>query len=85
MSTIKFAPGAAKFLLSWPTTDVNITNRSGETFPFWVRSTIMDFSDKVVLNDNPETVQHQFLLHQWREIEEMLVERGAVDMGINSD
>jgi hypothetical protein len=26
-------PGAAKFLLNWPTTDVNITTRSGR--PSW--------------------------------------------------
>jgi hypothetical protein len=27
-------------------------------------------------------VQNQFLLQQWREIEEMLVERGAADTGM---
>jgi hypothetical protein len=29
MCTTKFAPGAAKFLLNWPTTDANITTQAG--------------------------------------------------------
>jgi hypothetical protein len=67
MCTTTGAPGAAKFLLNWPTTDVNITSRSGESFLSDVRSTI--------LPDNPDKVQHQFLLQQWHEIEGMLVGR----------
>jgi hypothetical protein len=77
MGTTRHAPGAAKFLLNWPTTDVNIASRSGTSFLVRVRSTITAFSDTVALPDNPDRVQHQFLLRQWREIEEMLVERGA--------
>jgi hypothetical protein len=42
------------------------------------------FSDQIARPDNTEKVQHQFLLQQWREIEEMLVERGAVDTGITT-
>jgi hypothetical protein len=72
MRAIVYAPGAAKFLLNWPTTDVNITNRSGESFLTSVRSTITDLSSQIA----PLDVQHQFLLQQWRGIEEMLVERG---------
>jgi hypothetical protein len=64
MYTIKFAPGVAKFLLSWPTTDVNITNRSGKTFLFSVRSTIMGFSYKIATPGSPDMVQNQFLLRQ---------------------
>jgi hypothetical protein len=79
MHAIPDAPGAAKFLLNWPTTDANITTRSGESFLAWVRSTITDLSDHVARPDNPDQVQHQFLLHQWRGIDEMLVERGAHD------
>jgi hypothetical protein len=71
--TIAKAPGAAKFLLNWPTTDANITGRSGESFQSAVRRTLEQFFDKVALPDNPETVQHQFQLQQWRAIEEMLV------------
>jgi hypothetical protein len=78
------APSAAKFLLNWPTTDANNTSRSGESFLAVVRSTITDFSNNVALPDNPNRVQHQFVLQQWSEIEEMLVERGAVDTGITS-
>jgi hypothetical protein len=76
MYTISKAPGAAKFLLNWPTTDANITDRSGESFLALVRRTITDYSAEVAFPDNPEQVQHQFLLQQWRDIEEMLVERG---------
>jgi hypothetical protein len=32
MWTTYFAPGAAKFLLNWPTTDANINTRSGTSF-----------------------------------------------------
>jgi hypothetical protein len=77
MCTTWTATGAAKFLLNWPTTDVNITSLSGHSFLSLVRSTITTFAVKVVLPDNPEQVEHQFLLQQWREIEEMLVEREA--------
>jgi hypothetical protein len=82
MCTLRLAPGAAKFLLNWPTTDVNITDRSGESFLVKVRSTITDYSNAIARPDNPEMIQHQFQLRQWREIEVMLVERGAQDIGI---
>jgi hypothetical protein len=76
------APGAAKFLLNWPATDANITSRSGQSFHDAIRSALEYFSDKVALPDNPEMVQHQFAIQQWREIEEILVGRGAADTGI---
>jgi hypothetical protein len=82
MYTIPYAPGAAKFLLNWPTTDVNITTRSGVSFLAKLRQMITVGSDEVTRPDNPVRVQHQFQLQQWHKIEEMLVERGAVDTGI---
>jgi hypothetical protein len=60
--TIPDAPGAAKFLLNWPTTDVNIITQSGECFIVGVLLAITFFSDKAALPDNPDQVQHQFLL-----------------------
>jgi hypothetical protein len=81
MYTLPYFPGAAKFLLNWSPMDVNITNRSGESFLATVRSTITDFSDKIALPDNPGLVQHQFLLHLWRGIAEILVE---MDTGITA-
>jgi hypothetical protein len=75
MCTAPDAPGAAKFLLNWPTTDVNITTRSGGSFPALIRLAIADFSYKAALPDNPDQVKHQFLLQQWKEIEKMLAER----------
>jgi hypothetical protein len=53
-----------------------MTMRSGESFLAMVRGTFDYVSDKLALPDNPEQVQHQFLLQQWRDIEDMLVERG---------
>jgi hypothetical protein len=80
--TTPHAPGAAKFLLNWPTTDGNTTTRSGESFLARVRTAVEYFSYAISRPDNPDRVQHQFLLQQWRGIEEMLVERGAADTGI---
>jgi hypothetical protein len=80
--TIPDAPGAAKFLLNWPTTDVNITTRSGASLLATVRRYIDAYTAEISLRDDPDQVQDQFKLHQWREVEEMLVERGAHDTGI---
>jgi hypothetical protein len=71
--TPKFAPGAAKFLLNWPTTDIHITSRTGATFLTHVRQSIVFFSQMA------ESFEQQFLLRQWWEIEKMLVARGATD------
>jgi hypothetical protein len=79
MYTIPHAPGAAKFLLNWPTADVNITTRSGESFLARVRHTVKYRSQQIALPNNPEKVQDEFVLQQWRGIEEMLVEMGAID------
>jgi hypothetical protein len=56
------------------TTDANtnITCESGESFQSEVRRTLKYFSDKVVaVPDNPDMVQDQFVLQQWRDIEEI--------------
>ena len=85
MYTTVYAPGAAKFLLNWPTTNASITTRSGVSFLARVRNSMKSLSDQIVAHpDDPHTIQDQFLLGQWREIEEMLVERGAVDTGITT-
>jgi ankyrin repeat protein len=80
MRTAMHAPGAAKFLLERASadvnTDVNITTQDGESFLALVRLTI------VALPDNPDRAKDQFVLQQWREIEKMLVERGAIDTRI---
>jgi hypothetical protein len=75
MYTTPHAPGAAKFLLNWSTTDVNLITRAGQSFLVRVRSTITTLSVEVARPDNTLKVRHQFLLQQWRDIEEMLVER----------
>jgi hypothetical protein len=83
MCTIPHAPGTAKYLLSWPTTDANIIDRSGASFLAMVRSLVPTFVDQIALPDDPKQIIYQLLLQQWTEIEEMLVERGAHDTGIN--
>jgi hypothetical protein len=75
MCTVELSPGAAKFLLNWPTTDASITMRSGPSFVAAVKKAVEVFSDKVAFPGNLDQVQHKFLLQQWRDIEEMLVER----------
>jgi hypothetical protein len=80
--TTPHAPSAAKFLLNWPATDANIITQSGDSFLAKVREAIEYFSHKIALPDNPEQIQHQLLLQQWRKIEAMLVERGAIDADI---
>jgi hypothetical protein len=82
MYTIASAPGAAKFLLNWPTTDANIATRDGVSFLTAVRSTITEISSHPAHPDNHDKVHEEFLLKQWREIEEMLVERGTADTDI---
>jgi ankyrin repeat protein len=81
MCTLRMAPGAAKFLLELPITDVNIISKSGASFQALVRGAVEHFSDKVALPDIADKAKHQFLLQQWRGIEEMLAERQAVDTG----
>jgi hypothetical protein len=84
MYTDPGAPGAVKFLLNWPSTDVNITTGSGASFLADVQKAIAAYSGKVARPRNPDRVQHQFLFQQWSEIEEMLVVKGAHDTGITA-
>jgi hypothetical protein len=82
MFTTPNAPGAAKFLLEWPSTDANITTSSGVSFLAAVRDAVEDLSDEVALQDIADRAQHHLLIQQWYEIEEILVARQAVDTGI---
>jgi hypothetical protein len=84
MYTIPHAPGSAKCLLNWRTTDANIIDGSGESFLFMVRYRLIPaFVIEISLPDVPKRIMYQLLHQQWTEIEEMLVERGAHDTGIN--
>jgi hypothetical protein len=80
MYTFPDAPGAAKFLLNWPTTDVDVTTQSGVLILGLVRSLITaisdGISDGIATPENPEYVNLPLMLQQWCAIEEMLVERG---------
>jgi hypothetical protein len=75
------AHGAAKFLVNWTTMDVNIIYRAGESILAMARQLIISYSECAASRHNPEQVQDQFLLQQWREIEKILVKRGAHDTG----
>ena len=77
MCSLTGAPGVARFLRNWPSTDANITTGSGVSFLAFVRSGIRLYSGLIAEPNNPEQVPHQFLLQQWRDIEELLVEKGA--------
>ena len=61
MYTAPYAPGVAKFLLNLPTTDANITDRSGASAQVMVRFLLTTFSNEIA---DPERVQDQFLLQQ---------------------
>jgi hypothetical protein len=84
MSTSMMAPGAAKLLLEWPATNINITSLSGASFLADAREAVECLSHHVALPDNADRAKHQFLLQQWREIEAMLVAREAIDTGITT-
>jgi hypothetical protein len=73
---------ASKFLLNRLATDVNVTDRSGDSFLADVKDAVKHLSDEIRDTGRPKRVQHQFSLQQWREIEEMVVERGATDTSI---
>jgi ankyrin repeat protein len=84
MEIIPYAPGATKFLLNWPTIDANIPDQSGVSFLAMVSGLVGMDSDNVAHPERPVLVQHEFLVQQWREIEEMLLESGALDTGITT-
>jgi hypothetical protein len=77
MCAIKWAPGAAKVLIGWPMTNVNIVDESGRTVLDLVRMVIEELSDEVNSLENPRRAEDQFVLQQWREVEEMLMEKGG--------
>jgi ankyrin repeat protein len=63
MRTIPNAPGAAKLLLHWLTTDFSISTRSGGSFRLArLRKAAKYFAYKVARPNNPDRVQHQLLL-----------------------
>jgi hypothetical protein len=57
MYGIPDGPGAAKFLLNWPTTDANMLCQSRESFLAKVRSAIADLYERAVRPDIPSQVQ----------------------------
>jgi hypothetical protein len=81
--TIQYAPSAAKVVIEWPTTNVNIVNQSGVSMLAIVRHLISEIAVKVdTSHENSRRAQDAFLLEQWREVENMLVEKGTSDTSI---
>jgi hypothetical protein len=72
ISTVPETPGAAEFLLNWPTTDANITSSTGASFPAIACLVIAAYTEQMTPPDNPDQVVDQFLLQQCCESEEML-------------
>jgi hypothetical protein len=70
LETIPFSPNAAKLLLKWDSTDVNITNSLREES---FLATVRAHPEKVLPHDH----EREFMLEHWHDVEEMLVKRGA--------
>jgi hypothetical protein len=76
------APGAAKFLLTYSDkTDPDIHTKDGKSFLARVRSAIAEGTYIARLPHNVESKKVLFQVKQWEEVEEFLVERGALDSG----
>jgi hypothetical protein len=80
--TMGSAPGAAKFLLLYSDkTDPDILTNDGRSFLAMVRHTIAEGMSEALLPHNPHPEISLFGVKQWEEVEQLLVERGALDNG----
>jgi hypothetical protein len=79
MCSVQMAPSAAKLLMEWPTTDVNLTSKSGKCSLAMVRNTIDFLTHGCSFPWHP---RNQFLCQQWRDIEKVLLAKGAIIAGI---
>jgi hypothetical protein len=82
MYTIR-CPGAAKFLLNWPTTDA-IYHSIWSVLPGHCSLDYYRLFCPTIIPSDSLKAGETNLIQRWREIEEMLVERGAVDTGITA-
>jgi hypothetical protein len=76
MHTVEASPGAAKFLIEWPTTDVNVRARTGMTVLALVRDAIKNLQRNWFMammdgENEDEMIRQGYLLSQWCEIEKM--------------
>jgi hypothetical protein len=83
--TMGNAPGAAKFLLTYSNkTDPDILMNDGRSFLAMVRTGLGKCTAYIrlaAIDPLPEKEKHLFLVKQWKEVEKLLVERGALDSG----
>jgi hypothetical protein len=80
--TMCIAPGAAKFLLTYSDkTDPDILSHDGRSFLANVRIIIAEGTSKARLPHNPDSEIILFVVKQWKEVEKLLVGRGALDSG----
>jgi hypothetical protein len=78
--TAGYAPGAAKFLLTYSEkTDPDILTNDGQSFLAIARHSIEEGTFVVRHPQNPHPEVDLFLLKQWEEVERLLVESGALD------
>jgi hypothetical protein len=79
-ATLMYAPGAAKFLLTYSNkTDPDIIVNDGRSFLAIVRDSIAEGTNEARLPNNPGKERLLFVLKQWEEVETLLIERGALD------
>jgi hypothetical protein len=78
MWTTEWAPSAAKILIEWPATDVNIVDRKGFSMLTFVRQVLENISGATNRPGNAcRKAEDRFRLQQWLDVEQMLVEKGA--------
>jgi hypothetical protein len=78
MWTTEWAPNAAKILIEWPTTDVNVVDQKGLSMLTFVRQVLENISGAADSPGNAcRKAEDRLRLQQWLEVEEMLVEKGA--------
>jgi hypothetical protein len=83
MGTTGWAPSAAKVLIDWPATDINIVDQNG----LFVLTLVCEATENISyavdrLGNACRKAEDKFRLQQWLEIEEIQVKRGAHQLGV---
>jgi ankyrin repeat protein len=81
--TSTLAPAAAKFLIEWPGTDVNhVADSTGISSLALVRVCITFYTKALQRPNFSLGAEYRFIRKQWLEIDDMLMEMGAIDTGV---
>jgi hypothetical protein len=79
MCSIKWAPSAAKVLIEWPTTNINIVDQSGRAVLALVRMVIEELSDAMDSLENPRRAEDHFFFSSGVKLKRCWWKRGASD------